>query len=51
MRYSLGFARLWDHTLPGKENPKPVAIIFKDKELKEDVKLKREEKLADKMIA
>ncbi len=51
MRHSLESARLWDHTLPDKENPKPVAIILKDKELEDDVKLERKEKLADKIIA
>ncbi len=51
MRYSLESARLWDHTLPDKENPKPVAINLKDKELEDDVKLERKEKRAEKIIA
>ncbi len=51
MRYSLESAGLWDHTLPDKENPQPVAIILKDKELEDDVKIERQEKRADKIIA
>ncbi len=47
MRYSLESARLWDHTPQEKENPKPVAIILKNKELEDDVKLERQEKRAD----
>ncbi len=51
MLYSLESAGLWDHTLPDKENPKPVAIILKDKGLEDDVELERQEKRADKIIA
>ncbi len=51
MRYSLESARLCDHTLPDKENPKPVSIILKNKELEDDVKLDCQEKRADKIIA
>ena len=49
--YSLESARLWDHSLSDKENPKPVAIILKEKDLEDDVKLKRLKKLADNIIA
>ncbi len=51
MRYSVEYGGLWDHTLPDKENAKPIAIIFKDKELEDDDKLERKEKRADKIIA
>ncbi len=51
MRYSLESARLWDLTLPNQENPKPVGIILKDKELEDDVQLERQEKRADRVIS
>ena len=51
MRYSLGSAGLWDHTLSDQENPKPVAIILKSKDLDDDVKLERQEKRANKIHA
>ncbi len=51
MRYSLESSRLWDHTLPDEENSKPVGLIFKDKELKDDVKLEHQKKRANKIIA
>lgn len=51
MRYSLESAGLWNHALSDEDNPKPVAIISKDKELKDDAKLERQEKRADKTIA
>ena len=50
MRYSFKSAGYWDHTFPDEENPKSVAIILKDKQLKDDVKLERQEKHADKII-
>ena len=51
MRYSLESAGLWDHILPNKKNPQLVAIIFKDKELEDEVKLECQEKRSDKIIA
>lgn len=51
MRYFPEFAGLWDHTLLDNENPKPIAIILKDKELQDDDKLEYQEKRADKIIA
>lgn len=39
MRYSLGFIGFWDHILSDKKNLKPMAIIFKDKNLEDDAKL------------
>ncbi|MCJ1271382.1 hypothetical protein MMC22_011282, partial [Lobaria immixta] len=33
MRYSLESARLWEHTLLDKENPKPFPIDLKGKKL------------------
>ena len=51
MQYSLEFAGFWDYTFSDKENPKPVAIDFKDKDLENDAKLQRQEKRADKIIA
>ena len=47
MRYSLESARLWDHTLSDKVNPKPVAIVLKLKDLEHDAKLERQEKRAE----
>ena len=44
-------AGLWDHTLSDKENPKPVVIVLKGEDLKDDAKLERQEKRADKIIA
>lgn len=40
MRYFLKFVRLWDYTLLNIENFKLVPIIFKDKNLKNNTKLK-----------
>lgn len=51
MYYSLESAKLWDHTLPNKENWKPVAIILKSKDFKDDAKFKHQKKYADKIIA
>ncbi len=51
MRYSLEFAGLWDHILREKKNPKPVAMILKDKELEDDVKLEVLKKREDNIIA
>ena len=51
MRYSLKYAKLWDHTLSDTENPKPVTIVLLDEDLKNDTKLERQEKRADKIIA
>ena len=51
MRYSLESASLWDHTLSDKENLKPVAIVLKNKDLKNDAKLERQKKRADKIPA
>lgn len=51
MRYSLESVGLWDYTLSEEENPEPVAIVLKDKELEEDAKLERQEKRADKITA
>lgn len=50
MQYSLEFAGLWDNTLLEKENPEPVAIVFKGKAFNNDAKLKRQEKHTDKII-
>lgn len=41
MQYSLKSIRFWDHTLLDKKNLKLMAIIFKDKDLEDDAKLKR----------
>ena len=51
MHYSLESEGLWDHTFSDKESPKPVAFILKGKELEDDVKLERQKKRADKIIA
>lgn len=51
MCYSLKSAKLWDHTLPNKENWKPMAIILKNKDFKDDAKFKRQKKHANKIIA
>ncbi len=51
MQYSLESAGLWDHTLSDTENPKPVVIVLLGKDLKNDTKLERQEKRADKIIA
>lgn len=51
MRYSLESAGLSYHTLSDEENPKPVAIVLKDKDLEDDAKLERQEKRGDKIIA
>ena len=51
MQYSLEFAGLCDHTLSDTDNPKPVLIFLKGEDLKDDVKLKRQEKYADKILA
>ena len=50
MRYSLESAGLWDHTLSDEENPKPVAIVVKDKDLEDDAKFERQEKRVDEII-
>ena len=47
MRYSLESARLWDHTVSDRVNPKPVAIVLKDKNREDDAKLERQEKRAE----
>ena len=49
MQYSLEFVRLWDHTLPDIENPKPSPIVLKSEDLKDDAKLERHKKRADKI--
>lgn len=51
MQYSLESAKLWDHTLLDTENPKPMLIVFKGKNLKDDNKLEHPKKHADKIIA
>ena len=51
MCYSFDFARFWNHTLLDNENPKPVAIVLKNKDLEDDAKLERQKKHADKIIA
>ncbi len=51
MLYSLESAGLWYHTLPDKENPKPIAIIFKEKKLEDYVKLERQKNRVDMIIA
>ena len=51
IRYSFESRRLWDHTLSDKENPKPVAIIFKGEALNNDAKLERQKKHANKILA
>lgn len=51
MPYSLDSAGLWDHILSDAENSKPVAIVFKDKDLDNDAKLERHKKRAHKIIS
>ena len=48
--FSWVFRTLGPHP-PRKKNTKPVAIILQDKVVEDDVKLKRKEKPADKIIA
>ena len=51
MRYSLESARLCNHILTDTKNPKPAPIILKDEDLKDDIKLKCQEKHVDKIHA
>ena len=51
MRYSLESIGLWDYTLSDTENPKPVLIILKGEDLKNDAKLECQAKHADKIHA
>lgn len=51
MQYSLEFIGLWDYTLSNKENPKPMPLILKNKDLEDIVKLEYQEKRIDKIIA
>lgn len=51
IKYSLKCAELWDHTVLAIENRKPVAIVLQGKDLKNDTKLKQQEKRKDKIFA
>lgn len=51
IRYFPKSAELLDHTFPDNKNPKPIAIIFKEKELEDDAKLEHHEKYTDKIMA
>ena len=51
MQYSLESAGLWHHTLSDQEYPKPVAIILKSKDLKDNAKLECQEKRVDNIHA
>lgn len=50
MQYFFKSADFGDHTLLENENGKPVSIIFRDNDLEDDAKLKRQQKLIDKII-
>lgn len=51
MLYSFDFTGLWVYALLDKENHKQVAIILKDPDLKDELKLERQVNCADKIIA
>lgn len=51
MQYSFEYAGLWDHTLSDTENPKPISIILKGKNVKDDAKFEHQEKCIDKIFA
>lgn len=51
MQYSLEFAKFWDYIFLETKNFKPALIILKKKNLKNNVKLKYQQKLMDKIYA
>lgn len=51
IQYSLESVGLWNHIFLEKNNFKPVAIVFKGKDLKDDTKFEHQEKCMDKIIA
>lgn len=50
MYYSLKFIGLWNYILLDNKNPKLVAIILKDKNLKNDAKLEYQKKCINRII-
>lgn len=50
MQYYLQSVGFWDHILLANKNPKLVAIVLEDKDIKDDAKFKHQEKHTNKII-